>query len=173
MWNESGDQRKLDAVNKGLTLEDNLRAVENLKNYGIRTYVSLIYALPDEDVESLERTYQHTKELIERGKIVGIGARVLFPLAGSIDHQKLLRRLRESGKGELAGEIRATDYYDVGDLQRLWIEHMTNTNMDEIREYHKKVMKLAEGYGIKINDEQRLCLSWRFKHTKNKFLLMN
>lgn len=156
---ESGDQRKLDAVNKGSTLEDNLGAVENLKKYGIQTYVSLIYALPDEDSKSLERTYQHTKELIERGKIAGIGARVLFPLAGSIDHQRLLRKLRENGERKLAEEIRNTDYYDAGDLQRLWIEHMTNTNMNKIRDYHKKIIKLAENYRIKINDEQRLCLS--------------
>jgi radical SAM superfamily enzyme YgiQ (UPF0313 family) len=156
---ESGDQRKLEAVNKCSTLEDNLRAVENLKNYGIQTYVSLVYALPDEDAESLERTYSHTEELIKKGKIAGIGARVLFPLAGSIDHQRLLRRLRESGKVDLANEIKNSDYYDAGDLQRLWIEHMTKTNIDEIREYHKRLMKLAESYGIKINDEQRLCLS--------------
>ena len=156
---ESGDQRKLDAINKGSTLEDNLQAVEILKNYGMQTYVSLVYALPDEDSESLEKTYQHTKELIGRGKIAGIGARVLFPLAGSVDHQKLLRGLRESGKVDLANEIRNSDYHDAGDLQRLWIEHMTKTNMDEIRKYHKKTMKLAESYRIPINDEQRLCLS--------------
>ena len=156
---ESGDQRKLDAINKGSTLEENLQAVENLRNYGIQTYVSLVYALLDEDSESLEKTYQHTRELIERGKIAGIGARVLFPLAGSIDHQKLLRQLKRDGQTELAEEIRNSDYYDAGDLQRLWIEHMTKTNMDEIREYHKKIMKLAESYGISINDDQRLCLS--------------
>lgn len=156
---ESGDQRKLDAINKGSTLEDNLQAVENLKKYGIQTYVSLVYALPDEDSESLERTYQHTKELIKRGKIAGIGARVLFPLAGSIDHQRLLRQLKEDGQIKLAEDIRNTDYYDAGDLQRLWIEHTTRTNIDEIRFYHRKIMKLAESYGIHINDEQRLCLS--------------
>ncbi|MFC1682560.1 B12-binding domain-containing radical SAM protein [Nanoarchaeota archaeon] len=156
---ESGDQRKLDAINKGSTVEDNLKAVEILGNYDITTYVSLVYALPDENSESLERTYQHTKELIERGKIAGIGARVLFPLAGSIDHERLLRKLRENGEKELAEEIRNTDYYDAGDLQRLWIRHMTNTNMDEIKKYHKKIMELAESYVIQINDEQRLCLS--------------
>ena len=156
---ESGDQKKLDAINKGSTLEDNLKAVENLKKYGIQTYVSLVYALPGEDSQSLERTCQHTKELIERGKIAGIGARVLFPLAGSIDHQRLLRKLRESEKADLAEEIKNCDYYDAGDLQRLWIEHMTNTDMSEIIKYHKKIMNLAESYGININDEQRLFLS--------------
>jgi len=156
---ESGDQRKLDAINKGSTLEDNLRAVENLKRYGIQTYASLVYALPNEDSESLEKTYQHTKELIEKGKIAGIGARVLFPLAGSIDHQRLLRRLRKSKKRDLADQIGDTDCYDAGDLQRLWVKYMTKTTMGKIRDYHIKIMKLAERYGIKINDEQRLCLS--------------
>ncbi len=155
---ESGDQTKLDSINNGSTLEDNLRAVETLKNYGIQTYVSLVYALLDEDSESLERTHQHTKELIERGKINGIGARVLFPLAGSIDHQKLLKKLREKGQTELADKIRNSDFYNVGDLQRLWIEHITRTNIDEIEDYHRKTMKLAESYGIHINNEQRLLL---------------
>ena len=156
---ESGDQRKLDAINKGSTLEDNLRAVENLTKQGIRVYASLVYALPDEDTESLEKTYHHVEELINKGKIVAIGARVLYPVPGSIDHQRLLIRLREHGQQELADKIKNSDYYDVGDLQRLWIEHMTKTNIDEIRKYHIKIMKLAESYGIRINDEQRLFLS--------------
>lgn len=156
---ESGDQRKLDSINKGSTLEDNLRAVEILKNSGIQTYVSLVYALPDEDSESLERTYQHTKELIERGKIAGIGARVLFPLAGTVDHQRLLMKLKENRQTELADKIQNSDYYDPVELQKLWVEYMTRTNIEEIKNYHRKIMKLAENSGIHINDEQRLYLS--------------
>jgi len=156
---ESGDQTKLDSINKGSTLKDNLRAVENLKNQGICTYVSLVYALPNENSESLEKTYQHTKELIERGDIAGIGARILFPLAGSIDHQRLLIKLKEIGEVQLADAIKNSDCYNPGDLQKLWIKYMTKTDLDEIRDYHKKIMELAKNHNIKINDEQRLCLS--------------
>ncbi len=156
---ESGDQDKLDSINKGSTPEDNLRAVENLKNYGIQTYVSLVYALPGEDVMSLERTHQHTKELIKAGNIAGIGARVLFPLAGSIDYQRLLRKLKECGRVGLYEQIKNSDYYDPGVLQKLWIEHMTNTNMGEIKKCHMAIMGLAKIYEININDEQRLCFS--------------
>lgn len=156
---ESGDQNKLDAVNKGSTLRDNLNAVEILKKYGVKTYVSLVYGLPNEDSGSLEKTYQHTQELIEKGDIAGIGARVLFPLAGSIDHKRLLIKLKEKGEIELADRIRNSDYYNPRDLQELWIEHLTKTDLDEIRSYHRKIIGLAAQYKIKINDEYRLCLS--------------
>jgi len=156
---ESGDQRKLDVINKGSTVEDNLQAVRNLKREGIRTYVSFIYGLLDEDSESLRRTSQHAKKLIERGKIAGIGARVLYPIAGCSDHQKLLRRLRESGEVSLAKEINDADCYDAGDLQRLWLQHMTKTNLDEITMHHNETRRLAESRGIPINDENRFFLS--------------
>jgi len=156
---ESGDQDRLDACNKGSIVEDNLKAVETLKKNGIKTYVSLVYGLQGENPESLERTYQHTEELLERGDIAGIGARVLFPLAGSKDYRLLLREYRRRGQNELAVEMRESDYIRPGELQKGWLDYMTDTNIGEITECHQKMMRLAEEHGVKINDEKRLMFS--------------
>lgn len=153
---ESGDQRMLDSCNKGSTVEDNLRAVEILGNYGITTYVSLIYGLRGEDSESLQRTHEHATELMERGDIIGIGARCLYPMAGSRDHQLLLREYRRNGLIELADEIRESDFIDPFELQKDWLRYMTHTNINEISEWHVRTMEVADQNSVKINDEQRL-----------------
>ncbi len=156
---ESGDQNKLDLINKGTTIKDNINAIRNLKKYNIKVYISLVYGLPKEDKHSLKKTYQHTKKLIEIGNITDIGARVLFPLAGCIDHQKLIIKLKNKHKISLANKITNCDYYNPYKLQKLWVKYLTNTSSKEINIYHKKIMKLAKIKNIKINNTKRLFLN--------------
>jgi radical SAM superfamily enzyme YgiQ (UPF0313 family) len=153
---ESGDQDKLDAINKGTTIRQNFAAVENLRKYGIRAFISLVYGLPGEDSESLEKTYRHVKKLVRKSVISGIRARVLVPLSGSVDYQRMLRSLIRSGKSRLAGRIRNSDYWDHLELRKLWIGYMTNTNFGEIREYHSRIVDMADGKGVTINGSHQL-----------------
>ncbi|MFC1648966.1 B12-binding domain-containing radical SAM protein [Nanoarchaeota archaeon] len=153
---ESGSQAQLDAANKGSTPAQNMQAVRYLKDAGITTYLSFVYGLPGESAQSLEQTYQHTEDLLRNGMIAGLGYRILWPLAGCIDHQRLIKTMREHGSTKLADEIVDSDWEDSLHLQHLWIEHMTRTSVDEITQYHLRMMDLASKYDVKINDEKRL-----------------
>ncbi len=53
---ESGDQRVLDALGKGVTLEMAARVLDNLRQAGISTYVYLLFGTPAEDEAAARRT---------------------------------------------------------------------------------------------------------------------
>jgi len=53
---ESGDQRVLDALGKGVDLQTASLALKNLKEAGIATYVYLLFGTPEETEESARRT---------------------------------------------------------------------------------------------------------------------
>jgi radical SAM superfamily enzyme YgiQ (UPF0313 family) len=53
---ESGDQAVLDALHKGITLETASRALQNLKEAGIATYVYLLFGTPPETRVQARRT---------------------------------------------------------------------------------------------------------------------
>ncbi len=55
---ESGDQKVLDALNKGVGLKTASRILRNLRRAGIATYVYLLFGTPAEDHQSARRTLQ-------------------------------------------------------------------------------------------------------------------
>jgi anaerobic magnesium-protoporphyrin IX monomethyl ester cyclase len=155
---ESGDQQKLESVNKGTTLEQNLAAVHNLRRANIETYGSFIYGMPGEDARSLELTLRHAEDLMSVGQLSAMGIRCFFPLAGMPDYQRLVNKLRKDGCSALADELVECDAFDPVDLQRLWLHHMTNTSYEEIRHYHFRLMDAAHRHDVRINGPERLLL---------------
>jgi hypothetical protein len=53
---ESGDQRVLDELNKGIELDVSAKVLRALKNAGIATYVYLLFGTPPEDLASARKT---------------------------------------------------------------------------------------------------------------------
>ena len=53
---ESGDQKVLDSLNKGISLDDISTALRNLKNTGIRTYIYVLFGTLQETYESAKKT---------------------------------------------------------------------------------------------------------------------
>jgi radical SAM superfamily enzyme YgiQ (UPF0313 family) len=53
---ESGDQRVLDALDKGIALTQAANILNNLKQAGIATYVYLLFGTPAEDEAAANRT---------------------------------------------------------------------------------------------------------------------
>lgn len=64
---ESGSQRILDNVNKGVTVAQNKKAVEMVKKAGINVYCSFIIGLPGENKESFDETLRFLREAIPTG----------------------------------------------------------------------------------------------------------
>ena len=60
---ESGDQRVLDTIGKGVTLDQLRHAFRNLRDSGIRSKGFFIYGLPGETPESAQRTTELALEL--------------------------------------------------------------------------------------------------------------
>ncbi|HNY65191.1 MAG TPA: B12-binding domain-containing radical SAM protein [Deltaproteobacteria bacterium] len=54
---ESGDQDVLDALGKGIRVEDSLRVLQSVKAAGIGTYVYLLFGTPAEDRSGAEKTF--------------------------------------------------------------------------------------------------------------------
>lgn len=59
---ESGSPKILDNMKKHCTLEENIKAVENCRKYGITSVVSLIVGFPGETKETIEETYELIKK---------------------------------------------------------------------------------------------------------------
>jgi hypothetical protein len=57
---ESGDQKVLDALDKGIRLETASRVLHNLKQAGIAAYVYLLFGTPAEDAQAAARTLAFT-----------------------------------------------------------------------------------------------------------------
>jgi radical SAM superfamily enzyme YgiQ (UPF0313 family) len=58
---ESGSPQILDNMKKHCTLEENIKAIENCRKYGITSTVSLIVGFPGETDETIEQTYELIK----------------------------------------------------------------------------------------------------------------
>ena len=55
---ESGDQKVLDALEKGIRLETAVAVLQNLRNAGIATYIYVLFGTPAEDENAARRTMQ-------------------------------------------------------------------------------------------------------------------
>ena len=83
MGAESGSQRILDAMNKGIRAQDIPRARENLRRHGIRACYFLQFGYPGEAWPEIEETI----EMVRRTRPDDIGVSVSYPLPGTRFHQ--------------------------------------------------------------------------------------
>jgi len=58
---ESGSQRMLDFMDKGITLEQSIKAVEICRKYNIKIYANFMFGLPTETREEMEATVKFVK----------------------------------------------------------------------------------------------------------------
>ncbi len=95
---ESGDQKVLDALDKGIRLETATTVLHNLKRAGIATYVYLLFGTPAEDGRAAQRTLTYAVEHSEHIDFLNL-AIFNLPLAGP---QAGELRLRPFYPGDLA-----------------------------------------------------------------------
>jgi anaerobic magnesium-protoporphyrin IX monomethyl ester cyclase len=58
---ESGSQRVLDFINKGTTVEQNRKAVEICRKYGIKVYANIMFGLPTETKTDMDKTVKFVR----------------------------------------------------------------------------------------------------------------
>jgi radical SAM superfamily enzyme YgiQ (UPF0313 family) len=91
---ESGSQRILDAMERGVTVEEVQIAVGQLKQYGIETGMFLMWGYEGEDLEDIEATYRHVK--ICRPDV--FLTTVSYPIAGTSYYEEVAPKLVQLGE---------------------------------------------------------------------------
>jgi anaerobic magnesium-protoporphyrin IX monomethyl ester cyclase len=79
MGAESGSQKVLDSMDKGIRVEQIFQARENLRNHGIRAGFFLQFGYPGETWEDIQKTI----DMVRRSGPDAIGVSVSYPLPGT------------------------------------------------------------------------------------------
>jgi radical SAM superfamily enzyme YgiQ (UPF0313 family) len=88
---ESGSQKILDAMEKGLQVEQVLTAVQNLRRAGARACFFLQFGYPGESWTDIRKTI----DLVRQSRPDDIGVSVSYPLPGTRFHERVREELGE------------------------------------------------------------------------------
>ncbi|MHC4623142.1 MAG: B12-binding domain-containing radical SAM protein [Planctomycetota bacterium] len=133
---EAGDPTMLKNMNKRSTLEDNMRAMEILRKYRIGVIVGVVTGVPGESKESLARTLEFLKGLLEFDNLDRIEWGSLIPFPGS----KANTLLREHPALE-------AKYRDFGD------ENYVRDLMSMIEDWYKYFCEIDFAYIQQLQDK--------------------
>jgi radical SAM superfamily enzyme YgiQ (UPF0313 family) len=102
MGAESGSQRILDAMDKGISVADIYEARENLRAEGIRACFFLQFGYPSEEWSEIEETIRMVRETAPDD----IGISVSYPLPGTKFHQIVATQLGVKANWKDSGDLR-------------------------------------------------------------------
>jgi radical SAM superfamily enzyme YgiQ (UPF0313 family) len=144
MGAESGSQRILDAMEKGIRVEQIRQARENLRRHGIRACMFLQFGYLGEEWEDIESTIR----LVRDTKPDDIGVSVSYPMPNTRFHQivntQLGPKVNWSDSGDLAkmfrGQLPAELYRALADA--LHLEVKESASSDDLDHAWEKVEKL-------------------------------
>jgi radical SAM family protein len=116
---ESGSDRLLQLMNKNVTKEQHIRAVQNLADVGIDVLcASFLLNLPWETIEDLADTVKLVEELSRIGNVKTILASETIPLPGAALWPLFMRGLQVFNKA-IHERIANSDFLDILELQSL------------------------------------------------------
>lgn len=98
---ESGAQKILDAMDKGITVEQIHRATECLRSFGIRVGFFLQFGYPGEREREIEATIAMVRRLVPEE----IGISVSYPLPGTRFHERVLQEMGEKRNWSESGDL--------------------------------------------------------------------
>jgi len=130
---ESGDPESLSAFQKGITVEQNIKATKILNKFGIKLYAQFVLGAPGESEKSLMNSVEHAKELIKIGNIETLACTIMLPLPGSKSWEMIRQKTN----------ILESDLFDYKELQRIWIKEFTSVDIKTIKETIKGIEELS------------------------------
>jgi len=80
---ESGSQRVLDEINKGLTVEEMVDSCRKAKEAGLDVHITIMFGYPNASREEELQTYRLAKKLMESGFADTLQSTLLIPYPGS------------------------------------------------------------------------------------------
>ncbi len=98
---ESGSQQILDAMEKGIRVEQVGRACKNLRRNGIRACFFLQFGYPGETWNDIQKTV----ELVRETRPDDIGVSVSYPLPGTRFHEEVREQLGKKTNWEDSGDL--------------------------------------------------------------------
>jgi radical SAM superfamily enzyme YgiQ (UPF0313 family) len=101
MGAESGSQRILDAMDKGIKVHHIHDACENLRNNGIRACLFLQFGYTGEEWAEIQETIQMVREVVPHD----IGISVSYPLPGTRFHQIVSSQIGEKANWSDSGDL--------------------------------------------------------------------
>ncbi|HEY1037913.1 MAG TPA: radical SAM protein, partial [Bacteroidia bacterium] len=121
MGAESGSQKVLDAMDKGIKVEEIIRSARLLKAHGIKPSLFLQFGYPGETMEDIQKTMNMVLEVMPED----IGISVSYPLPGTGFYEKV--------KSEL---VHKTNWTDSDDLDLMF---RNNYSKDFYKQLHRYV----------------------------------
>jgi radical SAM superfamily enzyme YgiQ (UPF0313 family) len=104
-------------VKSEVRAEDNERALKLLAEHEIRTNISLIVGMPEQDAEAMRETYRFLARHLEAGRIWGADVNVLAPFPGTIYYDQI---------------VKSDKSFDWGDFARPWRRLLLNDQFERI-----------------------------------------
>jgi len=133
---ESGSDEILRGIGKGITTEQNFQASRRLGQEGIKVEASFVVGLPGETEESLERTYQHAREIADVCDVEMCFANIIMPVPGS----KIYERLVNSPYGS---QYRLSDNPDLEEITRAYLQGFTHVGFETLQEFGKRLEQVG------------------------------
>ncbi len=128
---ESGSQKVLDAMEKGITVRQIYDARKLLSKHGIRTSFFLQFGYLGETAEDIQSTIRMVKDLRPHD----IGISISYPLPGTTFFEKV--------KSELAGK---RNWTDSDDLALLYRSTFSPSFYKQLHRYVHKVFRIRQGF---------------------------
>lgn len=129
---ESGSDKMLDAMQKGMTKKHNLSATKLLKKHGIDVICGgLVLGAKGENEATLKETLQFVNELKEIGNTAALVATPLIPLPGSLCFKDLLKKLSEENFDKFQ-ELNNADNFNLVELIELWNRYFCEVPLNRI-----------------------------------------
>ena len=97
---ESGSQRVLDAMQRGVTIEEVQKAVEVCKSRGIQTGMFLMWGYEGEDLSDIEETVEHVKKAQPDTFLTTVA----YPIGGTPYYSEVAERIAPSKSWELGSD---------------------------------------------------------------------
>lgn len=91
MGAESGSQKILDAMDKGIRVEQIVKATSLIRQYGMKPAFFIQFGYPGETKEDIRKTIRMINTLLPHE----IGISVSYPLPGTLFHEKVKNELKE------------------------------------------------------------------------------
>ena len=145
MGAESGSQRILDAMEKGVQVEQIYQARENLRRHGIRACFFLQFGYPGENWEDIRETIQMVRETAPDD----IGVSVSYPLPGTKFHQRVAAQLEEK-----------RNWSDSDDLAMMFRGSYTNHFYQALHDALHLEVEIRKENGASAQSRERLRDAW-------------
>jgi anaerobic magnesium-protoporphyrin IX monomethyl ester cyclase len=130
---ESGSQKILDAMDKGITIEQVRQATKLLKDKGIKVAFFLQFGYPGENRDDIDSTIRMVLELMPDE----VGISVSYPLPGTKFYENVKDQLREK-----------KNWTDSDDLDVMFHSTYSNAYYRQLHRYVHSIYRKQKGYNV-------------------------